>query len=139
VAWAGRLAAAALTVCAVTHFPLHHDGVSLRLHASTAGLSILSVAVALILVVRPGTQALALAAAIPAILAVAHAYGRSLPSGALPRAVDLALAPPWLAGAAAVTAALLALAALVVRVVPPFPGRRRAARPPAPEPRRTAE
>ncbi|MGV4890079.1 hypothetical protein ACSR0Z_26345 [Streptomyces viridosporus] len=43
-----------------------------------------------------------------------------------------------LAGAAALTAALPAPAVLVVRAVPPFPGRRRAARP-TPEARRTAE
>lgn len=78
-----------------------------------------------VLLVRPGVLVvLAVAVTVPAVLAAAHVYGRSLPSAVPSRAVELAVAPPWLASAAAVTAALAALAALIVRIASPFPGRR---------------
>lgn len=121
--WSSWLAAVALALCAVAHFPLHCDGSALGLHALTVGLSVLCTALALILVVRPGALVLAPAVVVPAALVGAHAYGPSFPSVLLSRAVRLALAPQWLASAAAVTAALLALTALVVRVASPFPGR----------------
>ncbi|MCP9994900.1 hypothetical protein LUX34_03160 [Streptomyces werraensis] len=63
--------------------------------------------------------------------AVAHAYGGSFTEATLPRAVGLALAPDWLATSAAIAAALLALAALVVRVATPPPGTRWSPWPPA--------
>ncbi|MGY3206029.1 hypothetical protein ACVW19_006544 [Streptomyces sp. TE5632] len=121
--WSSWLAAVALALCAVAHFPLHCDGSALTLHALTVGLSVLCTALALILVVRPGALVLAPAVVVPAALVGAHAYGPSFPSVFLSRAVRLALAPQWLASAAAVTAALLALTALVIRVASPFPGR----------------
>ncbi|MFD8521237.1 hypothetical protein ACFV2D_14635 [Streptomyces capillispiralis] len=121
VVWSGWIAATALAVCAVLHFPLRSDGVPLRLHALAVGLSVLCTVLALILMVRPGAMALVGAFVVPAVLAGAHAYGGSFPSAALPRAVDLALAPPWIAVTAAAAAALLALAALVVRVASPLP------------------
>ena len=68
------------------------------------------------------------------VLAVAHAYGGSFTEATLPRAVDLALAPDWLATSAAIAAALLALVALValvVRVAAPPPGTRWSPWPPA--------
>ncbi|MDT3728003.1 hypothetical protein ROS62_25265 [Streptomyces sp. DSM 41972] len=65
------------------------------------------------------------------VLAVAHAYGGSFTEATLPRAVDLALAPDWLATSAAIAAALLALVALVVRVAAPPPGARWSPWPPA--------
>ncbi|CAM5299062.1 hypothetical protein [Streptomyces pilosus] len=124
VVWSSWLAAVALAVCAVTHFPLQRDGVPLGLHAFAVGLSVLCTVLALVLVVRPGALVLAGALLVPAVLAGTHAYGGSYPSSALSRAVDLALAPAWLATSAAVAAALLALAALVVRVASPLPGTR---------------
>ncbi|MGX1310140.1 hypothetical protein RKD24_000259 [Streptomyces calvus] len=124
VIWTSRLTAVALAVCAVAHFPLQRDGVSLGLHAFTVGLSVLCTVLALILVVRPGAVVLVAAVVVPSVLAAAHAYGGSFPSAALTRVVDLALAPPWLAGPAAVMAALLALAALVVRVASALPAGR---------------
>lgn len=136
--WSSWLAAVALAVCAVTHFPLQRDGVPLGLHAVTVGLSVLCTVLALILVVRPGTVVLTGAVVVPAVLAGTHAYGGSFPSSALSRAVDLALAPTWLAASAAVAAALLALAALVVRVASPLPGARFAPWPP-PDPHRATE
>ncbi|MET9372465.1 hypothetical protein ABZY00_32165 [Streptomyces griseoflavus] len=124
VIWSSWLAAVALAVCAVTHFPLRSDGVPLGLHAFTVGLSVLCTVLALVLVVRPGALVLTGAVTVPAVLAGSHAYGGSYPSSTLSRAVDLALAPAWLATSAAVAAALLALAALVVRVASPLPGTR---------------
>lgn len=121
--WSSWLAAVALALCAVAHFPLHCDGSALGLHALTVSLSVLCTALALILVVRPGALVLAPAVVVPAALVGAHAYGSSFPSVLLSRAVRLAFAPQWLAGATAITAALLALTALIVRVVSPFPGR----------------
>ncbi|GGW94503.1 hypothetical protein GCM10010297_15240 [Streptomyces malachitofuscus] len=138
VIWSSWLVAVALAVCAVTHFPLRQDGVPLGLHAFAVGLSVLCTLLALILVVRPGSVVLAVAVVVPTALAAAHAYGGTLPSAVLPRAVDLALAPTWLATSAALAAALLALTALVVRVAFPFPGARWSPWPP-PEPHRVAE
>ncbi len=129
--WTSWLAAAALAVCAVTHFPLQRDGVSLNVHALAVGLSVLCTVLALILVVRPAVVALMGAVVVPSALAVAHAYGGSFSDAALPRAADLGLAPSWLATSAAVAAALLALAALVVRVAAPAPGTRWTPWPPA--------
>jgi len=136
--WPGWLAAVALAVCAVTHFPLRHDGVSLGLHAYTVGLSVLCTALALILVVRPGAVVLAGAFVVPALLAAAHAYGGSFPSAVLSRSLDLALAPAWLSAPAAFAAALLALAALVVRVASPLSDGRWTPSP-APKARRVTE
>lgn len=124
VLWSSWLVAVALAVCAVAHFPLRQDGVPVRLHAMAVGLSVLCTMLALILVVRPGAVALAGAVVVPTVLAAAHAYGGSLPTAPLPRAVALALAPAWVAASAALAAALLALTALVVRVSFPPPGTR---------------
>lgn len=129
--WTSWLAAVALAVCAVTHFPLQRDGVSLDVHALAVGLSVLCTVLALILVVRPAVVVLAAGVAAATALAVAHAYGGSLTEATLPRAVDLALAPDWLATSAAIAAALLALAALVVRVATPLPDTRWSPWPPA--------
>ncbi|MER7740407.1 hypothetical protein ABTX34_19140 [Streptomyces sp. NPDC096538] len=129
--WTSWLAAAALAVCAVTHFPLQRDGVSLNVHALAVGLSVLCTVLALILVVRPAVVVLVGAVVVPSALAVAHAYGGSFSDAALPRAADLAFAPSWLATSASVAAALLALAALVVRVAAPAPGTRWTPWPPA--------
>ncbi|MFC9548792.1 hypothetical protein ACFTXK_29765, partial [Streptomyces sp. NPDC056956] len=138
VSWSGRLTALLLVLCAAAHFPLHHDGASVRLHALALGLSVLCLMTGALLLVRPGVLVLAVAVTVPAVLAAAHVYGRSLPSAVPSRAVELAVATPWLASAAAVTAALAALAALIVRVASPFPGRRWAAWSP-PEAGRLAE
>lgn len=119
-----RLAAVALAVCGLTHFPLRHDGVSLGLHASAVGLSVLCTLLALLLVVRPGAMILAGAVAVSAFLTTAHAYTSSLPSSPLATSMDLALAPPWLAVASAAAATALSLAALVIRLSSPLPIRR---------------
>ena len=53
---------------------------------------------------------------VPAVLAAAQLYPGRFHSAWLSRALDLTLAPSWVAGLAAVTAALAALMALVVRI-----------------------
>ncbi|MFH9588971.1 hypothetical protein ACH4LS_28035 [Streptomyces luteogriseus] len=123
VSWSGWLAALALAVCAVVHFPLQRGDASLRLHAFALGLSVLCTVLALLLALRPVALVLAGAVLVPTVLAGAQAYGSSFPSASLSRAVDLALAPPWLAAAVAGCAALLALVALVFRVLTPIAAR----------------
>ncbi|NEE20658.1 hypothetical protein G3M58_81155, partial [Streptomyces sp. SID7499] len=123
VSWSGWLAALALAVCAVVHFPLERGDASLRLHAFALGLSVLCTVLALLLALRPVALVLAGAVLVPTVLAGAQAYGSSFPSASLSRAVDLALAPPWLAAGVAGCAALLALVALVFRVLAPIAAR----------------
>jgi hypothetical protein len=138
VSWSGWLAALALALCAVAHFPLQRGGASLRLHAFALGLSVLCTVLALLLALRPVEVVLAGAVVVPTVLAAAQAYGNSFSSASLSRAVDLSLAPPWLAAAAAVCAALLALIAQVFRMVAPL-ARGQWASAPAPEAGRVAE
>ncbi|MFD8227787.1 hypothetical protein ACFV16_26925 [Streptomyces massasporeus] len=138
VSWSGWLAALALAVCAVVHFPLQRGDASLRLHAFALGLSVLCTVLALLLALRPVALVLAGAVLVPTVLAGAQAYGSSFPSASLSRAVDLALAPPWLAAAVAGCAALLALVALVFRVLAPIAARQWEAAP-APEAHGMAE
>ncbi|GAA2279638.1 hypothetical protein GCM10010234_15450 [Streptomyces hawaiiensis] len=129
VSWSGWLAALALVTCAVVHFPLQRGDGSLQMHAFALGLSVLCTVLAVLLALRPVALVLAGAVLVPTVLAGAQAYGNSFPSASLPRAVDLALAPPWLAAAVAVCAALLALVALVFRVLAPIAARQWAAAP----------
>ncbi|MEU3933805.1 hypothetical protein AB0E85_17455 [Streptomyces sp. NPDC029044] len=138
VSWSGWLAALALAVCAVVHFPLQRGDASLRLHAFALGLSVLCTVLALLLALRPVALVLAGSVLVPTVLAGAQAYGSSFPSASLSRAVDLALAPPWLAASVAGCAALLSLVALVFRVLAPIAARQWAAAP-APEARGVTE
>jgi hypothetical protein len=138
VSWSGWLAALALALCAVAHFPLQRGGASLHLHAFALGLSVLCTVLALLLALRPVAAVLGGAVVVPTVLAAGQAYRGSFPSASLSRAADLALAPPWLAAAAAVCAALLALVALVFRMVAPLAGRQWAPAP-SPEARQMAE
>ncbi|MGW0611458.1 hypothetical protein [Streptomyces sp. NPDC002788] len=137
VSWSGRLAALALAVCALAHYPLDRGDASLRMHALALGLSVLCTVLALLLALRPVALVLAGAVLVPTVLAGAQAYGSSFPSASLARAVNLALAPPWLAAAVAVCAALLSLVALAFRVLAPIAARQWAAVPT--EAGRTAE
>ncbi|MER7901421.1 hypothetical protein ABTX62_36595 [Streptomyces sp. NPDC096046] len=129
VSWSGWLAALALAVCAVVHFPLERGDGTLRMHAFALGLSVLCTVLALLLALRPVALVLAGAVLVPTVLAGAQTYGNSFPSASLLRAVDLALAPPWLAAGVAVCAALLALVALVFRVLAPVAARQWATAP----------
>ncbi|MEU1852809.1 hypothetical protein ABZ499_26930 [Streptomyces sp. NPDC019990] len=134
VSWSGWLAALAMAVCAVAHFPLQRDDASPRLHAFAFGLSALCTVLALLLALRPVAVVLAGAVVLSSVLAGAQAYRGSYSSSTLPQAVGLGLAPAWLATAAAVGACLLAGVTLVCRTVPALTGG-----PWAPGARRTAE
>jgi hypothetical protein len=122
-AWPGRLTALALLVCAVAHFPVHQDGVSLRRYGFVLGLSGLCLLLGLLVAVRPAVPVLAVAVLVPAALAAAELYASRFDAGRLSSALDLTLAPAWLAGLAAVCAALAALTALVVRLASHTPRR----------------
>ncbi|MCT9079821.1 hypothetical protein [Streptomyces fulvoviolaceus] len=121
-AWPSRLAAMALLVCALLAFPLHRDGASLRAYGFALGVSALCVVLALLVRVRPVVPVLALAVVVPAALAAGQLLEGRFRSARLSRVLDLAFAPPWLAGTAAVCASLAALTALVVRLASQSPG-----------------
>ncbi|KKD08002.1 hypothetical protein TN53_10790 [Streptomyces sp. WM6386] len=118
-----RLTAVALLLCAGAHFPVHQDGVSLRRYGLVLGLAGLCVLLGLLVAVRPSVPVLAGAVLVPAALAAAQLYASRFDSGRLSAALDLTLAPAWIAGLAAVCAALAALTALVVRLASHTPGR----------------
>ncbi|WAZ26003.1 hypothetical protein STRCI_007540 [Streptomyces cinnabarinus] len=134
--WPGRLAVAALVVCAVAYFPLHRDGSSLRFYALALAMSVACLAVALLLTLRITASFLAGAVLVPAALAAAQLLDGRLPSAGLSRALDLTLAPAWAAGPAAVCASLASLTALLVHLTAPGPSRK--AQPRQPEPREPA-
>ncbi|MEU9733032.1 hypothetical protein [Streptomyces sp. NPDC048002] len=114
--WPGRLAVAALVLCAVAHFPLYRDGASLRVYALTLGMSVACLAWALLLTLRVDAVVLAGAALLPGALAAVRLFDGRLPSAGLSRALDLTLAPAWAAGPVAVGACLVALAALLTHL-----------------------
>jgi len=119
--WPSRLAALALLACGLLCFPAHRDGASLRVYGFAVGVSALCVVLALLLAIRPAVPVLALAIVVPAGLAAGQLFDGRFHSASLSRALDLPLAPSWLAGTAAVCAALTALTALVVHLASPPP------------------
>lgn len=121
--WPARLTAVALLLCAVAHFPVHQDDVSLRRYGLVLGLSGLCLLLGLLVAVRPAVPVLAAAVLVPAALAAAQLYASRFDSGRLSGTLDLTLAPAWIAGLTAVCAALAALTALVVRLASHTPGR----------------
>lgn len=121
--WPGRLTALALLACAVAHFPVYQDGVSLRRYGMVLGLSGLCLLLGLLVAVRPAVPLLVGAVLLPAGLAAAQLYASRFDAGRLSSTLDLSLAPAWVAGLAAVCAALTALTALVVRLASPAPRR----------------
>ncbi|MER7575047.1 hypothetical protein [Streptomyces sp. NPDC126514] len=129
--WPGRIAIAALVLCALAYFPLHRDGASLRVYGLALGMSVACLAVALLLTLRITAPVLAFGILVPAVLAAAQLLEGRLPSAGLSRALDLTLAPVWAAGMAAAFASLAALAALLVHLATPAPARKQA---PAREP-----
>ncbi|MFF0010982.1 hypothetical protein [Streptomyces sp. NPDC005374] len=129
-AWPGRLAALALLVCGLLCFPAHRDGASLRVYGFAVGVSALCALLALLLAIRPVVVLLALAVVVPAGVAAGQLLDGRFRSAGLSRALELPLAPAWLAGTVAVCASLAALTALVVRLaVPARPERVLAERP----------
>lgn len=120
---------AVLAGCGVAYFPLHQNDASARAYGVALGLSALCLLLALLLTVRPAVPLLAAAVVAPAALAAAKLYGSVTPSSRVSRAVDLTLAPTWIAVAVAVLASLVALTALCVRVASQAPARRWSAGP----------
>ncbi|MFC8427636.1 hypothetical protein [Streptomyces sp. NPDC057253] len=118
-AWPGRLAALFLLVCGVLCFPAHRDGASLPVYGFALGVSVLCAVLALLLALRPVVPLLALAVVLPAGVAAGRLLDGRLRSAGLSQALELPLAPAWLAGTAAVCASLAALAALVAQLAVP--------------------
>ncbi|WP_314408705.1 hypothetical protein [Streptomyces sp. DSM 40484] len=112
-AWPRLAAALLLVVCGLAHFPPHRDGASLSAYGFVIGACGLCVLLGLALLRRSVVPVLALGIVVPATLAVAQLLEGRVRSAGLSRALDLTLAPPWLAGLTAVLAALAALTALV--------------------------
>ncbi|WP_404196859.1 hypothetical protein [Streptomyces tauricus] len=112
-AWPRLAAALMLVVCGLAHFPPHRDGASLSAYGFVMGGCGLCVLLGLALLRRSVVPVLALGIIVPAALAVAQLLEGRIQSQGLSRALDLTLAPPWLAGLTAVLAALAALTALV--------------------------
>ncbi|MFF7934182.1 hypothetical protein [Streptomyces sp. NPDC007940] len=122
-AWPSMVAALALLVCGALCFPAHRDGASPRVYGFALGVSILCVLLGL-LMVRPFLPVLALAVVVPAGVAAGQLLDGRFRSAGLARALELPLAPAWVAGTAAVCASLAALTALVVHLAsPPAPDR----------------
>ncbi|GAA3964812.1 hypothetical protein GCM10022384_15850 [Streptomyces marokkonensis] len=115
-AWPTWLTVAVLAGCGVAYFPLHQNDASARAYGAALGLSALCLVLALLLTVRPAVPLLAAAVVAPAALASAKLYGSATPSTRVSEAVDLTLAPTWIAVAVAVLTSLIALTALCVRV-----------------------
>jgi hypothetical protein len=136
--WPGVVVAAALLLCAMLWFPLHRGRADLQSYGLTLGASVLCTLLAVLLTLRPTLPGIAVAAVVPAVLAAAQLYEGRFHSERLARALDLTLAPSWIAGPAAVAAAVAALMALLVRPVAPKPKADAAPRPLAAA-RRTAD
>ncbi|NEB03656.1 hypothetical protein G3I78_32055 [Streptomyces sp. SID13726] len=128
-AWPSRLAALALLVCGLLCFPAHRDGAALRVYGLALGVSAVCALLGLLLMIRPFVPVLALAVVVPAGVAAGQLFDGRFHSATLSRALDLPLAPAWLAGTAAVCAALIALTALVVHLASPSPATVLAQRP----------
>ncbi|GAA2461019.1 hypothetical protein [Streptomyces glaucus] len=127
--WPGRLVVVALAACGVLYFPPQPGGASLGVYAAALGLSAFCLVLSLLLMVRPSGPVLAGSVAMPATLAVAKLCGDAYPSTRLSQAVDLTLAPAWLAATVAMFAALTSLAALLTRPTPAGADGRRPAGP----------
>ncbi|MEU0072736.1 hypothetical protein ABZ027_24755 [Streptomyces sp. NPDC006332] len=112
-----RLAVVVLAVCGALSFPLYRNGASARVYGLALAVSVLCVFLALVLAVRSTAPVLAAAVVVPAAVAAGQLFeGTLVHSAGLSRALDLALAPSWLAGTAGVVASLTALASLVARL-----------------------
>jgi hypothetical protein len=127
--WPGVLAAAVLLLCGMLWFPLHRDGAPPQSYGLTLGASALCTLLAVLLTLRPTLPAFAVAAAVPTVLAAGQMYEGRFHTEPLSRALDLTLAPSWIAGVAAMCAALAALTGVLVRLAAQQP---KAAAPPRP-------
>ncbi|MFV8187370.1 hypothetical protein [Streptomyces sp. AF1B] len=116
LSWPGLVAAGTLLLCAMLWFPMYQEGEPVALYVSSVAVSALCALLAVVVTLRPVPPALALAMLVSGVLAAAQLYQGRFHSAWLSRALDLTLAPSWVAGLAAVTAALAALTAFVVRI-----------------------
>ncbi|MFI6339037.1 hypothetical protein [Streptomyces sp. NPDC050535] len=112
-AWPRLVAVLLLVACGLAHFPPHRDGASVNAYGFAIGACGLCVLLGLALVRKSTLPVLVLGVVAPAALAVAQLLEGRIQSAGLTRALDLTLAPPLLAGLAAVLAALASLTALV--------------------------
>ncbi|MET9906897.1 hypothetical protein ABZZ74_08710 [Streptomyces sp. NPDC006476] len=129
--WLGVLAAAVLLLCGMLWFPLHRDGAPPQPYGLTLGASALCTLLAVLLTLRPTLPAFAVAAVVPSVLAAGQLYEGRFHSEPLSRALDLTLAPSWIAGVAAVCAALAALTGVLVGLAAQQPKAAAPPRPPA--------
>ncbi|MEU6476393.1 hypothetical protein ABZ858_05780 [Streptomyces sp. NPDC047017] len=112
VFWPGWVAAAALVVCGVAHFPLRREGAPFLVYGVALAVSALCGALAVTLAVRAGVAVLVAGSVVPAVLAaLGYLEGRFAPAE-LTRVLAITVAPPSSAGLTAVCAALASLAAL---------------------------
>ena len=119
-AWPVRIAALALLVCGVLCFPVQQEGASLQVYGFALGVSVLCVLLA-VLMIRPTLSVLVLAVVVPAGVAAGQLLDGRFRSEGPARALELPLAPAWLAGTVAACASLAALTALVVHLASPTP------------------
>ncbi|KAA0942242.1 hypothetical protein FGF04_03700 [Streptomyces apricus] len=112
-AWPRLAAVLLLVLCGAAHFPPSRDGASAGAYGFAVGAAALCLLLGLALVRRSVLPVLAAAILVPAALAVAQLLDGRVTSPGLSRALELTLAPQWLAGLTAVLAALAALTALV--------------------------
>ncbi|MFI9753550.1 hypothetical protein [Streptomyces collinus] len=129
MSWSGRLAALALAVCAVVHFPLQRGDASLRLHAFALGLSVLCTCRHCCWPCAPWHWCRPGRCWCPRCRPGPRRTGVPSRRRSCPGPLDLALAPAWLAASVAGCAALLSLVALVFRVPAPIAARQWAAEP----------
>jgi hypothetical protein len=125
VFWPGWVAAAALLVCGVAHFPLRREGVPGLVYGVSLAASGLCGLLALALALRAGVAALVAGSVVPTVLAGLGSVEGSCAPSELSQASAITVAPPPNAGLTAACAALASLAALrlllVVRVAERHP------------------
>ncbi|MGP4052245.1 hypothetical protein [Streptomyces sp. 2A115] len=122
--WPRRIAAAALVVCGLAHFPTHRGGASVNAYGFVVGVSVLCVLLGLALFRKSTLPVLAVGVVVPAVLAAVQLLEGRFHSPSLSRALDLTAAPPGVAGLAAVLAVLAALTALLAFLSVDRSGRR---------------
>ncbi|MFC4463698.1 hypothetical protein ACFPH6_03650 [Streptomyces xiangluensis] len=123
--WPLWVAAAALVLCGLAHFPPDRGSASAGAYGFTVGASVLSVLLALALALaqalfRKGQlPVLAAGVVLPTALAVAQLLEGQINSPGLTSALDITITPPWAANLAAVLAALASLTALLTLLSAP--------------------
>ncbi|NGO48832.1 hypothetical protein [Streptomyces ureilyticus] len=124
-AWLPWVAATALVLCGLAHFPPDAGSASAAAYGFTMGASMLCVVLALALAVAPALfrkgrlPLLAAGVVLPTALAVAQLLESQIYSPGLTSALAITAAPPWAANLAATLAALTALTALLMLLPSP--------------------